>query len=159
RGGMIWGILLVACCVLLLVVFIPVVLPAKLLFVVLAWAVVAYTGLNLLTPTVRVLTASLVIVYIIFTNSYETEKYRFPGLTALYERADRPTLGQYSKRIAAGGQHSEATAATLVDPVSSLDQWYHHITEIPHCEANATGVSRPKFVIVAASGGAYRATF
>jgi hypothetical protein len=155
RGAMISGILLVAICVLVLIVFIPVVLPAKLLFVIFAWVVVFYTGLSLLTPTWRVMTSSVVIIYIILANSYEMEKYRFPGLTALYDKVDRPTFGEYSKLIASGVEH----AATLVDPVASLNQWYHRITGVPHCEANATGVSHPKFVIVASSGGAYRATF
>lgn len=170
-------VLVITCLVIIAAVFFPLVLPAKLLFVILAAIVVAYAALQLLGPTARVGAIGLVLLAGIAANTLRSQKYTFPGLEAYYDAAldNRPNIlrGFANRRAsdAIARQFSLAPAAPicsagnqgigsgLIDPVLNLQHWYDHVTSGSPVPQAGQPVRKPKLVIVATSGGAYRATY
>jgi hypothetical protein len=165
--GKIYCILAVAAIVLSLVMFVPITLPAKFLFILLAWLVVAYLFVFLLPTAVRFPALLAIFAIASYTNSVR-EKYRFPGLEQFYsarrsltsnrnpvaptptERACIPTEG-----------NSAASDSETVDVIESLQHWYgSRMAELSGSSTNdSVGEKKPKLIIVATSGGGYRATF
>ena len=155
--------------------FLPVILPAKLLFVVLAIVVVLYTLLMLGSPTRRVISVFSIIAVVVGFNSIRSEKYGFPGLDEYYMKPldERPTLHSYwndnrsvttqvalDRRARSTCNSSDDQLGTgLIDPIVNLQRWYHRVTLPGTQQTSQTGqAAKPKFVVVATSGGAYRAS-
>ncbi len=178
RWPRVWVVLGITCIVIIFAAFLPVILPAKLLFVVLAALVVVYTSLKLATPTVRVLTVFGVMATVVVLNAPRTEKYSFPGLEEYYDKPldMRPTLKSYwnnnrsvTTQLATNrraestcGSSDDVLGSGLIDPIVNLQRWHHRVAP-PQAPAPKTATpsrlpTKPKFVIVATSGGAYRAS-
>jgi hypothetical protein len=138
RCHQVWPFLVLSASVALGVSLIPLVTPSKAIFIALAFAVALYCLFEIAQAQYRLLVAATILVFMIIGTSIPTFKYRFDGLDRYYE-AWPPK--QSSQPAGAG--------ASLLDPNAALQAWLQQ-----------PGISNhKKLVIVAASGGAYRATF
>jgi hypothetical protein len=145
--------------------FLPITLPAKFLFVLLFWIVVAYLVIYLLPAPSRVPVLVTVVTAAALANNIR-EKFRFPALEPYYEdRIDLSRLNPYVPKHANADacepdQQRVDSESGPIDPIDSLQHWW----SLKRRELNQTVGTRgiehkPKLVIIATSGGAYRATF
>jgi len=149
--------------VLSVVVFTPITLPAKYLFIIVAWIVFGYVVVFLLPLAARLPAVFLVLVVAMLTNS-SREKYTIPGMEKDYD-SRRPLAAGFTlanaaasrREIACASQAAETSSSDngLVDPIESLQHWYDRRTK----DAATNDAKKPNLLIVATSGGAYRATF
>jgi hypothetical protein len=161
------GIVATSAVILLLLMYVPVILPAKAIFILLGWFVLAYTSFHLLPSHYR-FPALVVLGLVAGLSNSVPEKYLFPGMEALYDSrivlAPRDSarsearLAGYAQGQAPGVCSAPGVPAgqddglSLLAPVAGLQAWHAH-------QVGQAGARKPKLVVVAASGGGYRATF
>ena len=112
-------------------------MPSSAIFIAIAWFVLAYVVLDR-TPRVWRFPLLLGILALIVVGQLPERKAQIPGLDPAASLAAKYT------RAAAPSQ--------LLEPTKSFDRW------AARQSTRAPGV-KPKFVVVAASGGAYRASY
>ena len=172
--GKISATLSISCFVIAIAAHIPVVLPAKLLFIILACFIVVYTAMQLVGPTARVVILGGALLYAGGVNSFRSEKYGFPEMDAHYSKKlhQRPSLRSYwndnhrvtnaldlDRRQALGCRPTDnALGHGLIDPIANLQRWYQNVVP-PSADRGGAAVRQPKMVLMATSGGAYRATY
>src|SRR6185295_1653566 len=78
------GIVATSAVILLLLMYVPVILPAKAIFILLGWFVLAYTSFHLLPSHYR-FPALVVLGLVAGLSNSVPEKYLFPGMEALYD--------------------------------------------------------------------------
>jgi len=135
----------------------PVLIPAASILVLLITILVIYTFIASLPRGLRFPAFVLLLGWIVYANQ-ATDKYKFPGI----ERADGTSYYQADAVPAV-----DAGEATLVDPVAALQNWKDRWQAAQPAaaaaddtgEATAAEAAKPKLVLVATSGGAYRAAF
>jgi hypothetical protein len=143
RCHQVWTFLVLSACVALVVANLPLVTPSKAIFITLAGAVVVYCGFEIARAHFRFALASVIVLAMIVGVGFPRFKYEIPGLQSYYndfrKRAPTPS----------GSSASIGETVPLLDPGPTLDAWLQQkdVSE------------RRKLVIVAASGGAYRAAF
>jgi hypothetical protein len=154
-------VILFSAVVLILLMYVPIALPAKAIFILAGWLVLVYTSFYLLPSLYRFPALLLLAVIGGLTNSV-SEKYMLPGMENLYD--NRTVLGEMRSDFGSGKQAapvacsgsglSAPTSTGLIEPVRSLQEWYaRQLRQTP------TQSYKPKLVIIASSGGGYRATF
>jgi hypothetical protein len=121
--------------------YLPVVTPAKAIFIALAAVVIVYCAFEIAKAHYRFPLALVIALALMAGAVIPKFKYQFPGLESYYEQ-----WGVLPKNAPKAVQPS----TPLLDPRQTLEAW---LTRQPQ------GTSSRKLVIVAASGGAYRATF
>jgi len=109
-------------------------IPSSAIFIAIAWFVLAYVALDR-TPRVWRFPLLLGILALIVIGQLPENKTQIPGLEATVAASTR-----------APG------ASALLEPTEAFDRW----AAGQHSRAPA---AKPKFVVVAASGGAYRASY
>lgn len=137
---------------LLIVQFGPMLTPGIGFFVALAWCVLIYALFAVISWSARHwLLLSVAVVLLIATNLREFP-HQFPTLDAYYASAEiRPKLPNSVAPDASAS--SNAQSPTLQKPVTYLDSWKRNYVE------KVSDSSKPIFIVVAASGGGYRATY
>jgi hypothetical protein len=155
--------------ILALVVLTPITLPAKYLFIVVAWIVFGYVVVFLMPLAARLPALLLVFVVLMLANSFNPEKYTVPGMEKDYDSRRPLASGFVLANAPAQPRQIECTSKAaeihpadnrLIDPVESLQHWYERRTKDTAIGTNSVGdATKPKLLIVATSGGAYRATF
>ena len=156
---------------------IPLILPAKLMFIILASIVALYTLLQFGGPPQRVGWVVAILLAVMATNALRSEKYSFPELTVHYQKplAERPNLKSYRmsarrevtpldfrrRQTVSCRATNDELGTGLIDPILSLQRWYHRtVPPIPlTAQTGLPPPKQPKLVVVATSGGAYRASF
>lgn len=139
RCHQVWIFLTLSTGIALVVASLEVVTPSKAIFIALAGAMVLYCAFEIARAHLRFALALLIILWMGIGAGLPTFKYEFPGLHSYYDdfrkQGPRPRF--------------ETAAVPLLDLKATLDGWLkqHGVAE------------RKKLVVVAASGGAYRAAF
>ena len=163
--------------ILIALMYIPVILPAKAIFILLGWLVLAYAAFFLLPSLYRF--PALVVLALLagFSNS-RAEKFLFPAMEALYDsrvaltppdstRSEARLVGYGRGHTpvmcsASGAAPAEASEdLRLLAPIAGLQAWHVRLAG-SRDEGNAitqTTPRKPKLVVIAASGGGYRAAF
>jgi hypothetical protein len=109
---------------------------------VLSFGILFFAVLAMLSTLGQVLLLGLVLGWFVFANG-DGYKYRFPGMQEYYRengRVTEPDLKEALKR--------SADELNLLNNESVLENW-----------REATGQKKPKLILVATTGGAYRAAF
>jgi hypothetical protein len=119
--------------------FAPVVTPSKAIFIALAALVLVYAAFEIGKERLRFLLLGGALALLFFGSFVPKFKYRWPGMERYYEEWSPDQPAARSKE-----------AAALIDPLAALAAW--------HARQQAFQ-QPPKLVVVATSGGAYRATF
>ena len=109
------------------------------IFAPIAYAVIVYCIINAVHEMGRYIVVFLFAVFFAYANSADY-KYEFPGLEKLYP-------GSGSARDARDKERDNVNLP-YTSPVGALDKW-----------KVGGGQQKPKLVVLATSGGAYRATF
>jgi hypothetical protein len=118
----------------------PVVTPSKAIFIALAALVLAYAAFEVGKERLRFLLVGGALALLFLGSFVPNFKYRWPGMDQYYTEWS-PDLGR---------THRREPPAPLVDPIAALTAW----------EARQHSFAQPpKLVVVATSGGAYRAAF
>ena len=143
RCHQVWTFLLLSACVALVVASLPLITPSKAIFITLSGAVVIYCLFELARAHLRFLLAAGIVAFLVVGAGLPGFKYEFPGLESYYNdyRKNGPPKLDAPAPV--------APAAPLLDARRTLEAWLGQ---------QPTSGPR-KLVIVAASGGAYRAAF
>ena len=136
----VWTFMALSAGVATVVAVIPLVTPSKAIFIALAAAVMVYCAFEIAKAHYRFPLAALIGAVLVAGAVAHPFKYRFAGLDAYYQTWSSPA----QKRAA-------QTAAMLIEPRQALEAW------LARQETPRSG--KRKLVVVATSGGAYRATF
>jgi hypothetical protein len=122
--------------------YLPVVTPAKAIFIALAAVVIVYCAFEIAKAHYRFPLALAIALALMAGAVIPKFKYQFPGLESYYEQWR--VLPEGAPRAA------QPAPMPLLDPRQTLEAWLTRQRQ---------GTSDRKLVVVAASGGAYRATF
>jgi hypothetical protein len=118
--------------------------PAVSIFLILALLMVLYVRFQFAPERGRILLVLALAAWIVLANGWKVHKYTFPGMpvdsTDTYYDADWI--------VQLGDVAPDTASPPLLDPTSTLASW-----------KATSGLERPKLVILATSGGAYRAAY
>jgi len=137
-----WTFLVLSILVAIGAAYLPVVTPAKAIFIALAAVVIVYCAFEIAKAHYRFPLALAIALALMAGAVIPKFKYQFPGLESYYEQWR--VLPEGAPKIA------QPAPTPLLDPRQTLEAW---LTRQPQ------GTSDRKLVVVAASGGAYRASF
>ena len=109
---------------------------------VLSFGVLFYSVLAMLSTVSQLLVVVVVLLWFVIANG-GSYKYRFPGMEAYYQRAGHVTFKNLDEAL-------DAPAGTLglLSNERVLENWQKQ-----------TGQDRPRLILIATTGGAYRAAF
>jgi hypothetical protein len=137
-----WTFLALSIVVAIGVAYLPVVTPAKAIFIALAAVVIVYCAFEIAKAHYRFPLALAIAVALMAGAVIPKFKYQFPGLESYYE--------QWRVLPEGAPKAAQPAPTPLLDPRQTLEAW---LARQPQ------GTSDRKLVVVATSGGAYRATF
>src|SRR5262245_8035255 len=137
-----WTFLVLSILVAIGAAYLPVVTPAKAIFIALATVVIVYCAFEIAKAHYRFPLVLAIALALMAGAVIPKFKYQFPGLESYYE--------QWRVLPEGAPKTAQPAATPLLDPRQTLEAW---LSRQPQ------GTSDRKLVVVAASGGAYRASF
>ncbi len=136
----------------------PKIVPAVAVCVLIGWIMLAYYALMLVKPSIRMPVVLALAAWMVFANGMPY-KYTFPGFQdiskrSLYAKDCTLAIKGLVRQGSAGCSREESSSytASRIDPEHALDAWKNHVQ--PNSD-----LPKPTLVVVATSGGAYRAAF
>ncbi len=135
--------------ILLLISILPRLIPTIAIVWILGWFIVVYIVIGLIPEALRPIAIVALVGWVIFANG-QPFKYKFDGIKNAQGKSyyDKSTLVKLLPANDQNNGQSTSSSNGLIDPLQSLRAW--------KARQNADD---PKLVIIATSGGAYRAAF